>query len=137
MCTYSNDIICENCIHLKVCSRALPPYTMSCEEWLSKKVGEKKIHVFTDGLLPCPFCGGKARLVKKFSIVGDNVYWIECSDCSGMVGRMTRSGDSNRTNFWSHFETIEEAIKNWNTRCGIEIQDTTTDRVIPKLVLEP
>ena len=131
------DISCQNCVHLKVCSMALPPYTMSCEEWLAKEVAIKKEHKFSNGLLSCPFCDGEAKLVKKFTIVEEEIYWVECQKCSAMMGRVNKSGDSTRANFWTYFNTPEEAVHNWNTRCGIEIQDNTIDRVKPSYTFEP
>ena len=50
-------------------------------------------------LKKCPFCGGEAKLV------GDKYHWVFCEGCQG----------------GSHaFETVEEAIKAWNTRKPVD-----------------
>lgn len=47
---------------------------------------------------PCPFCGGKAEIMKTPL---DN-YWVQCTDCGIMQG-------------WSE-NNIDNAIETWNTR---------------------
>lgn len=61
-----------------------------------------------DALLPCPFCGSRARLVERL----DGDWIIQCerrfqpfSQCP--VNGRTRSG-----------QTREQAIAGWNTRAG-------------------
>ena len=39
----------------------------------------------TDELLPCPFCGGKARYVYKWCIC-TNSYSVVCTECGGSGG---------------------------------------------------
>lgn len=52
-------------------------------------------------LKPCPFCGGKAKLVETYVEKGIWVYSVDCSNCK------TRQQVS---------KTEEEAINAWNTR---------------------
>lgn len=53
-------------------------------------------------LKPCPFCGGKARLVPY----GDEHYFVSCTNikCCATAGR--------------HMQNKDEAIKAWNRRDG-------------------
>lgn len=55
-------------------------------------------------LKPCPFCGGKARLVPY----GDEHYFVSCTNikCCATAGR--------------HMQNKDEAIKAWNRRDGEE-----------------
>ena len=53
-------------------------------------------------LLPCPFCGGEAK-IKHVTQLWEprNSYWAQCDNCR-MSGK--------------HFTTEAEAISAWNTR---------------------
>ena len=53
-------------------------------------------------LKPCPFCGGKARLVPY----GDEHYFVSCTNikCCATASR--------------HMQNKDEAIKAWNRRDG-------------------
>ena len=65
-------------------------------------------------LLPCPFCGGEAELVRQHSGVSDKIYIVSCKneECEASLG---------------HFcESKEMAIESWNTRKPME-------RIVTKL----
>ena len=59
-------------------------------------------------LLPCPFCGGKARYqhdVASVSIdtgesIGDGIHFILCNDCSAVISAFTE----------------DDVVDAWNTR---------------------
>lgn len=52
-------------------------------------------------LLPCPFCGGKAKMFKSYEY-SDNfpVYWVECEDilCCGSAQMAHKISTSERWN---------------------------------------
>ena len=53
-------------------------------------------------LKPCPFCGGKARLL--FKPIMDSELWVcECDDCFAKT---------------YHEDTQREAVEAWNRRAG-------------------
>ena len=52
-------------------------------------------------LLPCPFCGGEARLEHNMTMAD---YWVRCAFC----GAMPNGADTDQTE--------AEAIAVWNTR---------------------
>ena len=74
----------------------------------------KTIEVFTENLLPCPFCGG-AAVMKNYG-VGTGGYMISCSNRCGVI--MTGSGKNG--NYGREKEIHEEiriaVITNWNKR---------------------
>ena len=53
----------------------------------------------TDKLLPCPFCGGEARLIE--AECGTTIHAVECVLCQAKIG-------------W--FDEKERAIEAWNNR---------------------
>lgn len=57
-------------------------------------------------LLPCPFCGGEARVIHS-----DISYSVRCSACGIGIFR-PRIGESE----WCAFCTKEEAAEAWNRR---------------------
>lgn len=59
-------------------------------------------------LKPCPFCGGKARLIKKSwtEFGGPYDFTVHCDDCSAGIR--------------CYFPTENEAIEAWNRRAGEE-----------------
>ena len=59
----------------------------------------------TDGLLPCPFCGGEAFLTKYVSSNKEPDYYVECGTdgCPMCLGGLV-------------YPTEDEAIKAWNRR---------------------
>lgn len=55
-------------------------------------------------LKPCPFCGGKAELIKtSYVVMGMPIYSVKCPMCSYYIG-LDASADA--------------AIEAWNTRSG-------------------
>ena len=64
-------------------------------------------------LKPCPFCGGKAVLTHA-SFAG--VVYIECENCSAMMGRYQKRGGTGHTGFWMHFTSKEKVVEAWNRR---------------------
>lgn len=64
-----------------------------------------------DALLPCPFCGGKARVyyAQANDDAGIPCYGVSCEACKIMIGT-TRDGV---TDF---FRTAVEAANAWNNR---------------------
>lgn len=71
----------------------------------------------SDGLRPCPFCGGKAHLVEDYSSeLGKTLYHI-WHDCSGFEGRGGGYGHSLNPSFetpW--YEDKDTAMEAWNRR---------------------
>ena len=63
--------------------------------------GTQKVIKITPELLPCPFCGGKAKLINT----GYNVFYVDCNNC-----------DCSMTCETPTCETKKEAIDLWNTR---------------------
>ena len=71
-------------------------------------------------LKPCPFCGGKAKLVED--VLADGLYVVDC------LTPMCYSHESGNS--------IDEAMKNWNTRPiedGLVAQLLEKDREIERL----
>lgn len=68
-------------------------------------------------LKPCPFCGGKAELVRTQNFL----YHIKCKKCRATVGEIKKPP--------SDFRTKLEVIEAWNTRaertCNTEERTTT------------
>lgn len=52
-------------------------------------------------LLPCPFCGGEAKILTAESMHGGNLYGVMCDCCAGRA---------------DVYDTEAEAIEAWNTR---------------------
>ena len=68
-------------------------------------------------LLPCPFCGGRAKLEEKYRsfIAGksERVALVRCLACGARAGR-ARISDYGNT---SHsVEATEDAVRYWNNR---------------------
>lgn len=59
-----------------------------------------------DKLLPCPFCGGEAELIRKRARNGETLYRYRCSKCHAAIGQW-HGGISGCP--WTARET-------WNTR---------------------
>jgi len=53
------------------------------------------------GLLPCPFCGGKAR-----NRVISNINFVDCPDC--YIG------------FSNHEKWGNSSVEEWNKRCPVK-----------------
>ena len=88
-------IITDDC-----CLRKLDRSIDNCLlKWLLG--GTQKVIKITPELLPCPFCGGKAKLDGAVN----KVFWIRCNNKDCEVGCIT-----------CDFETKAEAIKAWNKR---------------------
>lgn len=64
-------------------------------------------------LKPCPFCGGEATVtIAPYA----GVAFVECKQCSAMMGRYHKGGSTNHHGFWTHFKSKEEAAEAWNRR---------------------
>jgi Lar family restriction alleviation protein len=63
-------------------------------------------------LKPCPFCGGKAELIKRRQCLAD-AYSVRCknSGCRGRTQKLVR--------------TEQQAIEEWNRRAGNEQSNET------------
>ena len=70
---------------------------------MSDKTSDTSTNTSTVQLLPCPFCGGEARLKEYTEPI--KISWIKCNDCG--VESLP-------------FDTIEKAITAWNTRNPME-----------------
>lgn len=63
-------------------------------------------------LLPCPFCGGEARLVYALDEGTKQItYTVMCMSCSTAIFRPRMSVFE-----WDAYDTEEEAADAWNTR---------------------
>lgn len=62
-------------------------------------------------LLPCPFCGGEAKLERKVVCYGHGEYvevaYIKCEECSCRTGEMWNGNIEQR---------VKDAIQSWNRR---------------------
>lgn len=87
---------------------------------MSDKTSDKKAsdNKTSDKLLPCPFCGGEARLQKRFRKRG---YYVICKDRN--CGCRT---PFYQFDFLSQEELREQAIFTWNTRKPM-------DRIVERL----
>lgn len=76
----------------------------------------------SEALLPCPFCGGKARAY--FAPANDEAgipcYGVSCTVCKIMIGTVKEG----RTDF---FRTVAEAANAWNARAGLPVQITVKE----------
>ena len=76
-----------------------------------------------DALLPCPFCGGKARVyyAPENDDAGIPCYGVSCEACKIMIGT-TRDGV---TDF---FRTAVEAANAWNNRRDVPVKITIKEK---------
>ncbi|WP_276934259.1 Lar family restriction alleviation protein [Dielma fastidiosa] len=51
----------------------------------------------------CPFCGGKAEIVKNYDHNMDAVCWVECTECSCRTEE-------------DYIENEKEIVNTWNKR---------------------
>lgn len=67
-----------------------------------------------DKLLPCPFCGGEAEVLRSWT--GKKWYWPSCVNPSVAIcpGRTDEQDEQGGTHLDRN--TKEEAIALWNTR---------------------
>lgn len=62
-------------------------------------------------LLPCPFCGGKAKKAMAITSDGELTASVVCESCQIGIFHVTLEGDT-----WEPFRTYDEATAAWNTR---------------------
>ena len=76
-----------------------------------------------NALLPCPFCGGKARVyyAPTNDDAGIPCYGVSCEACKIMIGT-TKDGV---TDF---FRTAVEAANAWNNRRDVPVKITIKER---------
>ena len=70
-----------------------------------------------DKLLPCPFCGGEAKIIverMRDGNVGYDTKRVECQSCHVQTKRRICDG------YYCKYYTDEEAIAEWNTRKPVE-----------------
>ena len=60
-----------------------------------------------DDLKSCPFCGGKAELIKRAYEDNTGYALVSCKACGNMTKQFYKSLD---------FCAVDEAIKSWNRR---------------------
>jgi Lar family restriction alleviation protein len=79
-------------------------------------------------LLPCPFCGGEAELVKR-TLYLDHGYYVKCKECHCrshyiLVNHpvMTANGLDESTRY-TDLQARQKTINNWNRRTTNERSD--------------
>jgi hypothetical protein len=78
-------------------------------------------------LKPCPFCGGKARIVSDYSSEQDKTRWSLWHECCEHEGSGLGYGHALFPWFetpW--YDTEEEAVEAWNARAERTCQDADT-----------
>ena len=63
-------------------------------------------------LLPCPFCGGEAKIVRYCS--KKTIVYVECTKCLAYMGNQRIITSSSRGK--EYFESEEKLINAWNRR---------------------
>jgi Lar family restriction alleviation protein len=63
-------------------------------------------------LLPCPFCGGEAKLNERYreGVANRKMYWVSCRKCGVKQPYHSLAG----------YRKVVGAIKAWNTRKPVE-----------------
>lgn len=76
-----------------------------------------------DALLPCPFCGGKARVyyAPTNDDAGIPCYGVKCEACKIMIG----TAIDGVTDF---FRTAVEAANAWNNRWNVPVKITIKEK---------
>lgn len=64
-------------------------------------------------LKPCPFCGGKARIIHR---PFEGVVYIECAECNAMMGRPHKSMCTSHKQDENHFSDAQKVAEAWNRR---------------------
>ena len=67
-------------------------------------------------LLPCPFCGGEAKIVKYCGT--KIISYVECTNCLAYMGNQRIITSSLKGK--EYFESEEQLINAWNTRKPME-----------------
>lgn len=70
-----------------------------------------------EALLPCPFCGGKARIyyAPHNDEAGIPCYGVSCESCKTMIGTV-------KNGVTDFFRTAIEAVNAWNNRADIPVK---------------
>lgn len=62
----------------------------------------------SEGLLPCPFCGGEARLKKHYRL--EQTWYVQCSKCG------IKTKNSVQVPYESWKTAMNYPVKQWNRR---------------------
>ena len=71
-----------------------------------------------EDLLKCPFCGGEAKVIRRWFKSGWIVPYIECTKCLATMGNGEMYITSERGK--CYFENTADAVAAWNRRYADE-----------------
>ena len=114
--TYTNPDLCGICAmnanEYDYCGLLVGADYDDCEEYEERK---SKLTKNENGLLPCPFCGGEAKLHYDYSSESGDWWIVDClnDDCP-MLSQRGAWDTVNVTTGWR--KTEAEVIEAWNTR---------------------